>query len=344
MKKLLIILLMGFICVFISNPGYSQVKSTKKIIKKERQKRQGKPLMKDGKTTRPNKHLSTPKIHKGSASLVFFYYGDSKFITFFQESMELFRAMKNYKKVVLLKEENPHGLTVSQTAINKADIVALPTKDNIIKYIKELTSEGYFIDVWILSHGSPSGFRVFDSTKPNNNGYFYDNDIRSLTESTGFTFIPIRMVYQVNCFGYDLIDDWRAIGAKTALGARQVSFYPYEFSRFAYQWNHEKTFRVARDKAEKNTPPDPVYTYISIYTAHKEKKDGNWSGCPTGYNVLGTTQKALECGKEFFTTKRIWAGETLLWKGNGKSTMDYSNFKIVAGNYDLRKSTVPTWK
>jgi len=234
-------------------------------------------------------------------------------------------------------------MTVSQTALNKADKVAMPTRENIIKYFKELTKEGYYIDVWIFSHGSPNGFRIYDSAQSQNNGTFSANEIRSLPKSIGFKFIPIRMVYQVNCFGYDLIDDWRAIGAKTALGSRQVCFVPYEFQRFAIRWNQGKTFKEARDIAEEITPHQPSYTAVSTITAPDAKNKQLWGGCPFGYNVLGTTEIALKCGKEFFTTPAIWAGESLIWKGDGKSTMDYSNFKIVAGDYNITKNTVPKW-
>lgn len=344
-KKISLLILILFLSVAYSLTSFAQDRTMGHFGKDRKVTRPagGKNMPESGGVAKPEGALGTPKVYRGSASLVFFYFGDSPFETFFQESMELYRAMKNYKKVVLLKEETPHGMKVSQRALNKADKVAMPTRENIIKYLKELTKEGYFIDVWIFSHGSSGGFRVYDSTQANKNGRFSTSDIQSLPESTGYKYIPIRMVFQVNCYGYDLIDDWRKIGAKTALGSRQVSFYPYEFSRFASQWNKGKTFKEARDKADSITPHQPVYTYVSTIMAPEAKRDGKWDGCPLGYNVLGTSNKALECGRDFFSTKSIWADKLLTWRGNGKSTMDYSNFKIAAGDYNITKNTVPKW-
>lgn len=356
MKKYFIPLLAVLLTIGLNNTVFSQEKTKKKIIKTE--KRSGKPLGEDGQVAKPNKpgkhlgkggqvakpegSLATPKTYKGSASLVFFYYGDSPSETFFQESTELYRAMDDYKKVVLLKEESYNGVKLSQRALDKADIVAMPTRENIKKYMEELTRQGYFIDLWIFSHGSKSGFRVYDSGEPDHNGSFSTTDIKNLPEDTGFKYIPIRMVYQGNCYAYDLIDEWRSIGAKAALGARLVNFYPYEFARFAYQWNHGKTFKEARDKADKLTPKSPANIYTRDILAPQTKKDGKWSGCPAGYNVLGTSAKAKECGEEFFSSDEIWAYPQI-WQGDGKSTMEYSSWKIVAGDYNIKKETVPEW-
>ena len=284
-----------------------------------------------------------PQINNGSASLIFFYFGDSPFQAFFQGSPELQRVMNDYKKVILLKEETPDGLKVGQKALDKADTVAMPTKENIIKYLKELTAEGYFIDIWIFSYGFPDGFRVYDAMNADKNGIFSAGDIRSLPEVTGYKYIPVRMVFQTNSYGHDLIDDWRKAGAKVALGARQVSFFPYEFFRFTEYWNKGEPFKLARDKANCITQHPPVYTYISMIMAPAAEQEGKWGGCPAGYNILGTTEEALQCAQNFFTTESIWAGRALTWRGSTTATMDYSNFKMVAGDYRMTKNTVPEW-
>jgi len=248
--------------------------------------------------------------------------------------------MQDYKKVVLLKHEKVAGkYEVSQRALNKADVVDIPTNENLVKYLKALTQQGYFIDVWIFSHGAQTYFRTSEGTD-GTKGKFTKSDILNLPENTGFDYILIRMVYQVNCHGYHLISSWREIGAKTALGARSVNFYPYEFARFTTQWNKgNKTFKEARDLADEKTPRSPTNIYIRDIDAPKQKRNGEWSGCKAGFNVLGTTEEALECGEEYFTT--CW--DYVDWRENGKSTMLYSSWKIVAGDYDLTKNTQPKW-
>ena len=355
MKKYFVLFVSLAILFAFAEASQAQVKPKKKvkIEKKKRGKplgedgkvarpdKPGKPLGKDGQVARPDGLKGSPKVNKGSASLVFFYFGDEPTVTLAQETMELYRAMKDYDKVVLLKHELVDGkYVVSQRALNKADVVDLPTNENINKYLGELTREGYYIDVWIFSHGSyDKWFRTSTGTD-GSEGKFRESDIKNLPENTGFEYLPIRMVYQVNCHAYHLISAWREIGAKTALGARSVNFYPYEFARFATQWNKgNKTFKEARDKADETTPRSPTNIYIRDIDAPQQKRDGKWSGCKAGYNVLGTTEEALECGEEYFTT--CWSH--LEWKDNGKTTMLHSSWKIVAGDYDLTKKTKPEW-
>ncbi len=301
--------------------------------------RGGKPKTGGGQVARPKGRERTPKVTKGAASLVFFYFGDSTKTTLAQETMELFRAMQDYEYIVLLKHKRVAGkYVVSQTALNKADEIATPTKANLEKYLIELAEKGYMIDLWIFSHGWKNGFRASKGTDGTHDAFTKD-DIKHVREASGFKQLPIRMVYQVNCYGSSLIGTWRSIGAKTGLGARDVNFYPYEFARFATQWNNGKTFKQARDKADEITPRGPTNIYIRDIHAPQAKKDGKWSGCPFGYNVLGTTDIAKRCGKEYFT--KVWKTP---WKGDGKSTMRYTSWKIVAGDYDIiTKNTTPKW-
>jgi len=106
-KKISLIVLVLFLSVAYSLTSFSQDRTRGQFGKDKKVTRAagGKNMPESGGVAKPEGALGTPKVYRGSASLVFFYFGDSPFFTFFQESMELFRAMKNYKKVILLKEE-----------------------------------------------------------------------------------------------------------------------------------------------------------------------------------------------------------------------------------------------
>ena len=344
MKKLLLISI-AFLSLCIINSSLAverksgKTKSGEETIEVTKPAKSGKTIGKSGTVAPPKTSGNKPKVTNGSASLVFFYYGDSPFITLFQETTELIRAMENYDKVVLLKHEKvDNTYIVSLPALNKADVVEKPTKANLKKYLKKLAKDGYMIDLWIFSHGAKDKYFIVSEGTDGSSDEFTYNDILTVQKESEFSQLPIRMVYQGICYGRNLIEAWRKIGAKVALGARDVNFYPYEFARFATQWNKGETFKTSSDKADENTPKGPAYLYIRDIDAPKQKNAGQWNGCPFGYNVLGTTDKAKKCGKEYFT--EVW--ETP-WNGDGKSTMDFTSLKIVAGDPNITKNTIPTW-
>jgi hypothetical protein len=89
---------------------------------------------------------TNPKVTKGAASIVFFYFGDSQYTALFQETVKLKKAMEGYNYTVLLKHDNvPKWLDFSETDEKLADVKALPTEANLVKYIKELSHDGYLL-------------------------------------------------------------------------------------------------------------------------------------------------------------------------------------------------------
>src|SRR5438094_2683657 len=154
--------------------------------------------------------LKQPNPTKGSASIVFFYMGDSEFTTLFQESTKLKKAMEGYKKVILLK----HNQTDSWLDFSEADEkiaaeIVTPTKANLFKYIIDLSKEGYYIDIWIWSHGWNEGFRCSTGTF-GSKGEITNNDINTelASSKTGLSILPIRMAYQINFVGQALYNNW----------------------------------------------------------------------------------------------------------------------------------------
>jgi hypothetical protein len=282
---------------------------------------------------------TNPQVTQGAASIVFFYFGDSPYTSLFQETMQLKKAMEGYDFTVLLKHDDvPKWLDFSAADEKLADVKALPTAANLVRYIKELSHTGYFLDLWIFSHGWSNQFRASTGVYGDNSACT-NTDITAQLDSahTGLTVLPIRLVYQVNCYGQTMNTTWRSIGAKVTVGSRYVNFYPTQFGRFAEEWQ-KGTVSVDRalDAADTEGSRTVVQTYIGYVHAPSCNKE--WGACPLGKTVLGDHA----CAKDYFTTKWLGDGE---WQAtlSGKENMNYSSTRMRGGTITLTKNTIPVW-
>ena len=193
-----------------------------------------------------------PKTDKGPASLVYVYTGDSDYNLLGQETTKVKKAMEGYNKIVLLKHnELPDKFDLSKTDEKLADKIDTPTRANFFKYIIDLAKEGYYLDIWIWSHGwRDEKFRCSKGTYGNND-YIKSSDISKELSSTNskLTCIPIRMVYQINCWGSNLNASWIGAGAKVSIGTKFLDFYPTQYGNFADEWN--KNSVKIKDAVEK---------------------------------------------------------------------------------------------
>lgn len=263
---------------------------------------------------------------KGPASLVYFYFGDNFFTTFVQEvGVNLGLALKDSKKSILLKESDNNGVKISVD--RKGDDT--PTKANFIKYARQLVDEGYYLDIYIFAHGT-SGKVCMKGD---------DLLASDITESlgpkaTGRENFPIRMVYQMNCYGQTLNDAWRSIGAKAVGGARYVNFYPNQFNAFAQAWNKGTVaFKEAWTDCDTASSRTVFQTFILADALATRKK---WGGCALGQTVLGTKS----CAKDYFKWKF-----SLEWQSSksGKENMNYSSTKLLDGETSITKGARPSW-
>jgi len=288
--------------------------------------------------------LQTPQANR-SAALIFYYYGDSKFITFFQETLKLKKAMEGYSRVVLLKhDEIPNWLDLSTKDEKLADVVASPTRANLFHHLKQLTADGYYIDLYIFSHGSPDSFRVSTGRHGSDGSCTAADILRELASSvTGYKYIPLRMVYNAQCYGQSLGQTWRDIGALTTAGTRYVEFYPTRFNNFISDWNRGN---VSFYDAIKGSDGDSVRTLAQTWilgdawtkALPTTRKENRWSGCPVGKTVLSTH----DCAREYFTTYWLASNEWQPGK-SGKENMNYSSFMFRGGEKTLTKNTRPSW-
>lgn len=281
--------------------------------------------------------LKTPAANK-SACLIFNYYGDSKYNTLGQETVKLKKAMEGYDRKVLLKHEDlPSWMDLSEKDEKLADIKDLPTKNNLFKYLKQLTKDGYYIDVYIFSHGWVEEFKASTGTYGSEDHVTASDITDRLSPSkTGFTKIPIRIVWGTNCFGHTMGEAWRGIGAKTTAGAKAVNFYPTSYNNFIEDWNKGNvSFDAAVENADTASVRTVAQTYIS--TVHAPSHNKEWGNCPPFVFVLGDNS----CAKDYFRT--MWIHDDWVDGKSGKDNMNQSSFMMRAGEKMLTKNSRPSW-
>lgn len=292
------------------------------------------------KSSKASASLKVPATNKGAASLVFFYTGDSKYTALCQETLKLKKAMEGYKKIVLLKhQQTPSWLDFSEKDEKLAAVIETPTKLNLFRYLKELTSEGYYIDLWLVGHGSAGSFRVSKGTYGENESCTAADVTANLSGSaTGYTKIPIRMIWQTLCYGSTLNATWQGVGAKVLGGARHVNFYPNQYGKFTDQWNKGTVdYEDCYEESDSAASRTVVQTYI-LGDAKVKKIAGKWCGCPFAKTVLGTH----ECACDYFTT--FWLSKSEYQNDlSGKENMNRSSEFIIGGDKSLTKNSKPTW-
>jgi hypothetical protein len=288
-----------------------------------------------------NTSYNVPKARRGAASLIYCNYGeDSQYTAFFQDTVKLKKAMEGYDFTVLLKHDTtPSWADLSEADEKLADIKAPPTTTNLFKYMIELAQDGFFFDIYVLAHGWPGQFGA-------KNVRDYDEDrvtaadiTRELASSkTGFTQMPIRMVFPTACYAHSLGETWRSVGAKATCGARGINWYPNRFGNFIDDWNKGVPFNEALRGADTDLVRTASQTYIAFVDAPAKKKQGASDGCSFGNTVLGDKP----CAKDYFVSCWGMAGE---WQEDmsGKENMNYSSYMFRGGDIDITKNTRPYW-
>jgi hypothetical protein len=282
--------------------------------------------------------IKTPVANK-SASLIYYLYGNSPFETLFQETLKLKKAMEGYSFKVLLKpEELPSWIDLSEKDEKLADVKALPTRTNLFKYLIELTQDGYYIDLFLFTHGWEGQFGKLNKSSDEDRVTTADIERELSVGNTGFQKIPIRIVWGTNCYGHTLGAAWRSVGAKATAGACQVNFYPNAFGNFIDDWNKGNvSFESAVRGSDTDLVRTAVQTWVRFVDAPKKKKEGKWSGCPGLNTVLGDHA----CAKDYFDT---WLGKGEWQDGqSGKENMNHSSFMLIGGDKDITKNTRTRW-
>ena len=230
------------------------------------------------------------------------------------------KTFEGYDKSVLLKRtwNNSRKPTVH---------VRTDFTNAFFNQIKALTNQGYVIDIFIFTHGYSSGTISTDF------GSISENMIRS---RLGDRCYPIRLVYQMNCYGSELNDAWRAVGAVTAVGSKLVNFYPNNFNRFITEWNAGANVQTALNRSNTASNRTLAQSYIVVHSNTKF----NFRKCIPGSTVLGNRP----CAPSYFDKNWGLRGSKYNTSISGKDNMTASSRMLVAGNGGIRKAnkTHPT--
>jgi len=288
--------------------------------------------------SRPNPGSTTsrpkPRLNGKTACFIWAFWGDDDLTTAGQETMRLKKAMKDYDFKVLMKHNHtPSWIDLSEGDERRADVMLPPTPKNFCEQLVWLAKEGYMIDIFINSHGNNNEFHASSGTHHGRPKRITASLIRSLPAEAGLSQLPIRMVYQTQCYAASLNNDWRAIGAKVSTGARYIQFKPAGFGNFMSGWNKGRTVRRSNQGADTAYIRTICQTYI-LGDALARKRAGKFGGCSFGNTVLGKKS----CAREYFVPRWLRSSE---WRPNlsGKQNMNYSSQMITSGSTTVTKNS-----
>jgi hypothetical protein len=299
--------------------------------------------------TDPETLGAIPSADQGEASLIFFYMGDSRFTTLFQETTRLQKAMKGYDKSVLLKHNLTPESIFSLGATGRADVQKEPTRENLVDQLGQLADEGYVIDLYIFSHGGrSSGFKLSQGSHGSEE-WFGGSDIEGLAsgysgDGTGYLYLPLRLVYQVNCWGSNLTQNWINAGAMAATGPRYVNFFPTQFGTFADKWRQGYNVRDSIDKSDTAASRTVVHTALATGDAPATK--GQWGGCPVvdpewppweseaAVTILGDHS----CARDYYIDR--WGHNSNEWTNgkSGKWNINNASQQQIRGNSKINRT------
>lgn len=270
-----------------------------------------------------------------TASLVFFYYGEDSYVNrLAQETVPVWRALEGYDKAVLLRHETDIDVgdlkfELSEKAEKLADVLDIPTKENLAKYLNELGDEDYIVDVFIFSHGWKDRFRVSKGTYGDNGTVtqrWLEANVRPL---------KIRIVWQCNCYGSTMNDCWANLGAKATAGSKFVSFYPTRFKGFIRRWAKGETFEHALAHSDTALVRTPVHLYITFdaLARRSEWGGGLWESLWILWNNDASRRYFREC----------WNGDDVPDGKSGKQIMNDSSRMLVKGNGQIKRTSLLRW-
>ncbi len=276
----------------------------------------------------PKGGSSKPKAEK-SAAFVLFYFDNGPFATLFQNiGTKLNLALDGYSRTVVMKEDYL-GLKADKE-------VNFMSKTMFLTELMNLARDGYYIDLYIFTHGCRNGIMLKDGTVT-------AQDIQTfLGGCFGPGNFPLRMVYQMNCYGSNLLTAFKNAGAKVACGTRNVNFCPTRYNPFAYSWQAGKTFQQAvNDGMNDDVANSLAATGLNINLKWKIGNPISWDckSCKVGTDL---TEKK-DCLGCYY--KSFWGFDNSEYDYNktGLQNMFNSSYHVIVGDGSITKNTKPTW-
>ena len=258
-----------------------------------------------------------------SASVTLVSFDDSKFYHLIQNAHNNYSlGFDGYDKSVLMKK--------SYTSLPKPDEHIKDTsKKKFLEKLTELADKGYFIDLFIHSHGT------YEKVTLDDGEVITYEDIESLATGkyAGGKF-PLRMVYMVNCNGSTLNNNFINAGAKAVTGAKFINFMPNQANKFIKGWNDGKRFDTAIRDSDTASSRTVMHTLIVA--------DSKTTKFEPKCKAFGTVLGKGDCAEAYFTQEWLADKEFDATK-SGKENMNASSKQIIAGDVGLRKADRPTW-
>lgn len=254
-----------------------------------------------------------------TASIVFFYFGDSPFVSLAQETVPVGMALEGYDRSVLLHFETKIGpFDISKSDEKHATVVDKPTTANLIAQLADLKKEKYSVDLFLFAHGGPKTIRT-------SAGAPGENDTASIGQIKD-SVKPLNMnaVWQCNCWGSSWNSTWRKLGAKVSGGTRSVNFYPARFGSFMKSWKGGSPFGEAIEGSDSAAIRTAAQAWILAQAMSKKKE---WGGnIFDSMTVLGKN----EASEKYFRT--CWLGSDWVNGKAGTENMNISSEMILDGD------------
>ncbi|MFP2997867.1 hypothetical protein ABN763_18280 [Spongiivirga sp. MCCC 1A20706] len=287
--------------------------------------------LKSNKPQRKTGKNSGPKAKK-SASLIVFYNEDKPIWQFFQTiQVQEEYAIKNYDKSILLTNKK-YRAKPKPTKKDKA------TEANFFKYLTELADDGYYIDIYVITHGSRSGISLKKVKKDDakNDGLVTAKEVfNRLGPIYGKGRFPIRSVFMLNCWGGSSLGQaFIDVGAKSVCGSRYLNYLFSRFTPFAKAWQNGETFDNALDASHQNDNRDK-----NLVAAGSAQKKKYWKKCKGYIDVL---KDKGSCVRDYYQSMGTWRGEWL-YDLNGEENMEFSSDFFMLGDPNMTKYKKPTW-
>lgn len=154
----------------------------------------------------------------------------------------LVNTQSRYDRVVIMEDDD-----------------AVPAR--VLATIRSLAPQ-YVIDVHVLTHGDSERFVGYQGVSFNSGNFF---SVLATEKQNGLP-LYLRAVYQMNCRGGTLKDNWRALGAVTVNGTvgNNLNNMPHQYFHYLQKWlNGSGMSDAANDAfAEAAVYSRPVYSLV----------------------------------------------------------------------------------
>jgi hypothetical protein len=176
-------------------------------------------------------------------------------------ALDLIRSVTDF-----VLEEIGAAMVYSAGAEDKYDkVIILQDEDfNITRIRSELMAlaPSYLVDVHVLAHGSRSSFGP--------DGAVSGARLKGLKSIAGLT---LRAVFQQNCHGEGLNDEWLHAGAQVVNGSSGINYMSVAYGPFIRRWLAGETFAqaVRHSFEDVRVPYSVIFSFIDVFDESEDE-------------------------------------------------------------------------